>query len=186
MTKKTLLVARTGIVIALAVVIQLFGGTVLAVMGTNKQFVIGSLINACLLVATASGGLAGGAIVSFVTPLIAAFTGQAAVAAFILPFSPVIGLGNFALVFFFWLFTRKNKSLLNSYIGIGMGAIVKFCILFIGVHIGLSLISIAEPLQVAIKFMFSWPQLVTAVIGGLVATAIITKAWLGSVDRNEG
>lgn len=174
MRRKTLFITGTGMILALTLVVQLFGGTVLAALGPSKMFVTGSLINACLLIATGTIGLLSGTIISFVTPVVAGFTNHTAAAAFVLPFSPVIGLSNFVLVLFYWLFTRKDKDKISlSYTGIGTGAIVKFLILYTGVNVGLKLLDLPEPLQKSLLYMFSWPQLITALIGGTVAVIVV-------------
>lgn len=163
-SKKTLFIANTGILLALTLVIQLFGGAIFGFLGPAKLFVTGSLINACLLLATVVAGKLSGAVISFVAPITAGFLNHTALAAFILPFSPIIGIGNFIYVLIFSLILEKNK-----YIAIGLGSILKFVFLLVGSKIALGLIDLKEPLAVMAAYSFSWPQLVTAVIGGIIA-----------------
>ena len=69
----TKLITRTAIMLALTIVFQALGRY--TNLGPNSNFVVGPLVNACLLIATAAAGLWGGAIVSIVSPFGAIITG---------------------------------------------------------------------------------------------------------------
>jgi hypothetical protein len=161
-SKTALVVARTGILLALTVVFQYVGRFI--PLGPNSNFIVGPLVNACLLVSAVAAGIWGGLTISVVAPLFAALTTTAPVAPFLLVFSPFIAAGNFVLVLIFYLI--KNKSI---WLGIITGAVLKFIILYGGLHIMLNLREVPGNLQNVLRFMFGWPQLVTALIGGGIA-----------------
>ncbi|MDD4189210.1 MAG: ECF transporter S component [Eubacteriales bacterium] len=171
---KTQFITRTAILLALTLVFQYLGRFV--PLGPNSNFVVGPLVNACLLVAGAMVGLGGAAIISVLAPLFAALTNTTATAPFVLLFSPFIALGNFVFVLFFVLFRKKGKA--AAILGTGIGAVIKFLILYGGVILMLGVKKMPAPAATALTFMFSWPQLVTAAIGAVIAFAVI-----GALER---
>lgn len=166
---KTLFVTRTAILLALTLVFQYLGRFV--PLGPNSNFIVGPLVNACLLISGATVGLGGAAIISVIAPLFAALTNTSATAPFVLLFSPFIAVGNFVFVLFFYLFRGKGKIAAIS--GTAFGAVVKFLILYGGVTFMLGIKIMPAPAATALTFMFSWPQLVTAAIGAVIAFAVI-------------
>lgn len=165
----TKFITRTAIILALTILFQSMGRII--PLGQLNQFVTGSLVNACLVIAAAFTGIWGGAAVSLLSPFGAILTG----AAVPLPFAPFIAVGNFILVLMFVIFKKKHI------IGIGSGAILKFGFLFAAISLFVKIMGMpsTSPLLVA----FSWPQLVTAAIGGAVAL-VVMKA-LGKALEKE-
>jgi len=159
--KTTQFITRTAILLALTIVFQTMGRAI--PLGQFNQFITGSLVNACLVIAAAATGIWGGAAVALLAPFGAILTG----APVPLPFAPVIAVGNFILVLMFVLI-RKNPIL-----GIAAGAVLKFGFLFAGVNIFVSLMGIPAQKAATMIATFSWPQLVTAAIGGAVALIVI-------------
>lgn len=164
-----LFITRTAILLALTLVFQYLGRFV--PLGPNSNFVVGPLVNACLLISGASVGLGGAAIISALAPLFAAVTNTSATAPFVLVFSPFIALGNFVFVLFFYLFWKKGK--IAGAFGTAIGAVVKFLILYGGVTFMLGVKEMPAPAVKVLTLMFSWPQLVTAAIGAIIAFAVI-------------
>lgn len=166
------LITRTAILLALTVVFQALGRY--TNLGPNSNFVVGPLVNACILIATAAAGLWGGVIVSIVSPFSALITG----ATLPIPFLPFVALGNLvlAVAFYFSLKGKKLKASLKEYtkyIGILVGSILKFLFLFAAVATFLSIYDAPEKLHSVMYFTFSWPQLVTAIVGGVIALVVI-------------
>ncbi len=171
MNQTTLRITRTAMFLALAFVFQLFGR--LVSLGDYNTFIVGSMVNACLIISTLTVGLWSGVALAVLTPLTALFTVHSAVSAFLLPFAPFVALGNLTIVLFIYMFRNKNKV-----IGLITGAVFKFGILLGSVNLCLYVIggafNMKQPIaQKLATFMFSWPQLVTAVLGGIVSFAVI-------------
>jgi hypothetical protein len=104
-----------------------------------------------------------------VAPIIAFMQGFTPFAVLVAP----IALGNLVLVIVVALLYKKNMAL--AFVA---GAIAKFVTLYIGIIlIVLPLFLPNAPAQ--LQLVFSWPQLVTASIGGVLAALvlpILTKA----------
>lgn len=154
-------ITRTAILLALTIVMQTVGRYI--PLGPNSQFIVGPLVNACLLIGAAATGIYGGAVIALVAPFGAILTG----AAIPLPFAPFIAIGNFVLVLFFYLL-RKNKIA-----GILSGALLKFGFLFASVHVFVRMMNLPAKKADAMIASFGWSQLVTALIGGAIALAVI-------------
>jgi hypothetical protein len=164
---KTKAMTRTAILLSLTIAFQFLGRYLGAFIGPNNNFIVGPLVNACLIIATASVGLWSGSVVAIIAPFGAVLTG----APIPLPFIPFIAAGNFLLVLFFYLIKR------NYYIGILAGAIAKSVFLFASVYFFLNLFkdTLKIPNKVAeMMFLtFSWQQLITALLGGTIALAVV-------------
>lgn len=160
----TKMITRTAILLALAIVIQMLG----RFLGPSNNFVVGPLVNAILLVATAMTGLWGGTAIAVIAPFVSALTNKAAIAPLILSFSPFIALGNFVLVLSYFLLAKKSKVA-----GVLVGAVVKFGVLFGSITAFVQLLSVKPKQAAVLTALFSWPQLLTAVIGGIIALIVI-------------
>ena len=168
----TRFITRTAILLALAVVFQIMGRFLLPFMGPNSNFVVGPLVNACLLVSAAAAGIWSGTAVAVISPFTAVLTG----AAIPLPFVPFIAIGNFLLVLMFHLLRR------NRIAGILTGAVLKFGLLYAVIVVFLGIFQVKPKVAGVLLFSFSWPQLVTALVGGLVAMLVL-KALGKSVEQ---
>lgn len=166
MNKKVDFVVRTAILLALAVLFQslrLF----LPIPSLVDQYVIGSLVNFCLIVAAITVGVEGGLMVAILTPVVAFLQS-------VLPnpvMVPFVALGNAALVVLVALLYRKNK-----YLALAAGAMCKFLVLYIMVvHVAIPLFMPDMPLPAKelLTLKFSWPQLVTASVGGMLALMVL-------------
>lgn len=164
---------RTAVLLALTLVLQALGRYLAAFIGPNNNFIVGPLVNACLIIATASVGLWSGSLIAVIAPFGAVLTG----AAIPLPFIPFIAIGNFLLVLLFHLIKK------NYYLGILIGAIAKSGFLFATVYFFLHMFKATLNIKPAVVTMmyttFSWPQLITALLGGAIALAVIK-----SLNRN--
>lgn len=172
MRKNTKLITRTAILLALTVVFQMLGRYI--PLGPNSNFIVGPLVNACLLISTAASGLWGGAVVAVISPFSALITGGAVP----LPFLPFIAIGNFILVLLFYVLRR------NMIGGILSGSVLKFGFLYAAITLFLKVYTVPQKVFTVLSFLFSWPQLVTALIGGLIALIVI-KALGKQLDFQE-
>jgi len=117
-------------------------------------------------------GIYSGLTVAVLSPFFAFFLGIGPAFPQLLP---LIALGNAVIVLVTWLFINKwNQGLLSGVLGVAVGAVSKFLVLWIGiVKILLPLIPALKPQQVQVlSASFSWPQLVTALIGATLAVLI--------------
>lgn len=159
-------ITRTAMLIALAVIFQFIGRFIPA----TGQFITGPLINACLIVAAGAVGVWSGITVAVLSPVIALATGMNPN----IIFAPIIALANIVFVVIFALFIgkdRKTELTAKPVLGIVSGSVIKFLVLFIGITKILPALGIKVPAP--FLFAFSWPQLVTALIGGFIGLTIL-------------
>lgn len=172
---RTQLLTRTALLLAVVITFQLLGKMI-----PYNNYIVGPVVNAALLVATASAGLWSGIAISVIAPLVSAFTNKAPIAPLILGFSPFIIIGNAIIVLAFWLFRKKDGTpgkLRGSIIGVAVGSVLKFGFLYGGITAFTSLVSGIKPQQAATLIsLFSWPQLFTAIAGGAVAIVVLKLA----------
>ncbi len=171
MKKKVLWITQTAALLALLITLQWLTKP----MG---QLVTGSCVNAILAVAVLFAGLGSGITVALVSPVCAYLLG---IAPQILTV-PVIMLGNAAFVSVLGLAGGTDKPLLQNAVGWVAGAVSKFLILYTLVKYGICGI-LAEglltqgllkaPMLKALPVTFGIWQLITALIGGAVALAIV-------------
>ena len=172
MNKKLRWITETAIMLALLVTLQ-------ALTKPLGQFVTGSCVNAILAVAALVGGLGCGITVALFSPILAFLLG---IAPQILTV-PAIMAGNAAFVTaLHFLADRSGKHLLRQIVAWLAAAIVKFGLLYaivVGLICGVlseSLLAagtLKPPMLQALPATFSWPQLITALIGGAVALAMV-------------
>jgi hypothetical protein len=162
---------RTGMLLALTVVVQLVG---IYIPDAIRNWIVGPLVNACLLVATALAGVWSGLFISLAAPYTSMLLNHASIASVLFFFGPFIVVGNAALVLLFHLFRNKGRIA-----GVLTGAVVKFGILYGGI-VGFYALLEATGWITKIKgnkglmlATFGYPQLLTALIGGVIAFAVI-------------
>ena len=167
MKKRILWITRTAVMIALLIALQW------ATSGLG-QFVTGSCVNAVLVVATLVGGLWSGVAVALLSPFCAFLLG---IGPSLIQLISAIALGNVTLVLLVALLLgKKALPWWRKVIGVAVSAFTKFLVLYLAV------VQVVIPLmgeglkqkQVeTFTAMFSWPQLVTALIGTTVAVLIV-------------
>ena len=162
MKNKTLWLVRTALLIALLIVLQ-------ATTASLGQFVTGSCVNAVLAVAVLTCGIASGLTVALISPFMAFLLGIGPALIYIVP---AIAVGN--SVFVLLLHLLYKEKLWQKALSLVLSATAKFAALYLLVSVLLCNVLPLKPMQIT-KFqaMFSWPQLVTALIGGAVALTIV-------------
>ena len=168
MNKSIRWISRTAILLALTVVFQSLRLWIPAMPANISQIVVGSLVNLCLIVAAVMTGISGGLIIAVVAPVIALIQGFTPVPVLVVP----IALGNLVLVVMASLLYNRNPIL-----AIVTGAVLKFITLCLGVVkivLPFFLPNAPDKMRAALSVQFSWPQLVTAGIGGVLAVEILT------------
>ena len=102
--------------------------------------------------------------------------------------TPCISAGNLALVLVLSLLWRKlvnkSKNLVFPLISVLAGAIAKFLVLyFLVVKLVLPTLGLPEGKIAVMSAMFSYPQLVTAIIGGVLATILAMRLAKSSLKQ---
>lgn len=161
-SKKIQFMTRTALLLALVITVQMAGRLI-----PNSNSVVGPLVNACLLVSTALAGVWSGIIISVISPFASLINNHAPVAAALLPFAPFVAAGNAVYVLSYYLLRKKN-----AVVGVGIGSILKFAFLYSSINIFLQLFNFPKFAKV-LTFLFGWPQLITALIGGILALAVV-------------
>lgn len=172
MNKKIRWITETAIMLALLVTLQ-------AMTKGFGQFVTGSCVNAVLAVSALVGGLGCGITVALISPVLAFLLG---IAPQILTV-PAIMVGNTVYVVLLYLLAdRSGKNLVKQLAAWLAAAAAKFVALY-AIVVGLICGVLSDSLQAAgtlnekmlttLPATFSWPQLVTALIGGAVALLIV-------------
>jgi len=168
LNNKTLWITRTAIFIALLIAVQF------ATSFLGNQYVTGSLVNLILIVSVMTCGVASGAVVALVSPFFAILLGIGPKFIQLIPF---IALGNFALVLCWHLLAgrREEGNSMGKFIAVAIAAIAKFLVLYLGVvHVAIPfLLALPEPAAKVLSLTFSYPQFVTAGLGGIIALAIL-------------
>lgn len=165
-------ITRTAAMLAVLVVVQF-------VTKSLGQYVTGSLVNVVLAVSALTIGLVEGIIVAAVSPFLAFAFGIGPAFIQIVPF---VAIGNAVLVTVLWLFAGRlkkfdAKEIVMGYVGAVASSIAKFGALWLGVtKIAFNLVPNIKPAQVEkMTAMFTWPQLVTALIGTILAITIVPQ-----------
>ena len=177
MNKKLRWITETAMMLALLITLQWVGCFIPEQL--TKQLVTGSLVNCVLAVTVLVAGLSSGITVALISPIMA----------FVLNIAPqiltvpAIMVGNTAFVLLLYFIAGKDsKKIFRQIVAWITAAVVKFGLLY-GIVAGLicgvfapALLaagSLKEPMLKALPATFSWPQLVTALIGGAVAMLIV-------------
>lgn len=166
-------ITQTAVMLALLIVVQFF-------TRSFGQFVTGSLVNLILLVSVFMIGIYGGLSIAILSPILAFMAGIGPAFIQIIPF---IVIGNTLLVTIAWLIAGKSircssaKDFTGSVLGLVAASACKFLFLWIGlVMLALPMIPGIKEKQIAvIGAAFSWPQLVTALIGSALALILVPQ-----------
>ena len=164
--EKVLWITRTAIFTALLIVLQ-------AVTAPLGNMVTGSIVNLMLIASVMTCGPLSGLSVAAVSPVMARLLGIGPLWSLI----PFIAAGNVTLVLL-WHFIG-NRRMGRKYTAFAAALITaaaaKFLVLYIGiVQIAVPVfLGLPEQQASVISNMFSIPQLITALIGGLLAIALL-------------
>ena len=168
MKKKLLWLTQTAVMLALLVALQMLTKPL-------GQLVTGSCVNTVLAVTVLVAGLSSGITVAVISPVLAYLLG---IAPQILTV-PAIMVGNtvFVVVLYF-IAGRDSRKIWRQVLAWAVAAATKFAALY-GIVVWLICGVLAEslleagtlkaPMLKMLPATFSWPQLVTALIGGAVA-----------------
>ncbi len=166
MSEKTRILCRAALLLAIAIVAQLFKNA--------SVYITGPIVNCVLIIAVLSCGLAAAAALCIITPITAwMITGSPIMTA--LPVVPVCVMGgNLVLVVLVWLAVRRKAGNTALIVGMAAGTVLKAA--FMTVTIALLVLQLLGPgsglpdaALTAAKTTFSVTQLITAAIGSVLA-----------------
>lgn len=168
---RVLWITRTAVLVALLIALQWATAGTQAFAG---QYITGSLVNCVLAISALFGGLWSGIVVALVSPFCAFLLG---IGPALIQIVPCIAVGNLVYVLVLWaLLGRKWGAVWQRFAGVTVAAGAKFLTLYIAVvKIVIPVMGEALKAPQVQKFtaMFSWPQLVTALIGGALAMLLL-------------
>jgi hypothetical protein len=162
---RTRLVTRTALLLALTLLFQslrLF----IPLPPFFSTWIIGTLVNACLLITLETTGFFSAAVIAVAAPAVAYLQQLLPLPIFILP----VALANLLYV---WLF--RTALGWRRWQAIALAALGKTVFLYAAFAWLLSFIHIGAKLAAGLLFVMSWPQLATTVAGGVVATLIVKR-----------
>lgn len=141
------------------------------------QMITGVIVNMILIIMTEKLGAEKAMLLGMITPIVASFSCVLPMALiFMVPF---IAIGNSIYINVYAALMRKNR-----FAAVLAGAFLKFAFLYAVVSIAMAKpvsILIGSTLQVVnipqvVAVMMSWPQLFTAVTGGVLAIGVLSLA----------
>lgn len=173
-TKKaspTKFIATAAVGIAMVIIAQLLGKVIPAalvpLLGISaSQLITGSLVNCVLFVFSEIFGMYCGISIGICSAVIASFIGVGPSIAAIVP---IIACGNALLCLIYCCMKKVSRIL-----AVVVSAVGKCAFLWIGVSVALSFLSLKQAQASMLTLIFSWPQGITALAGGLIA-AVISK-----------
>ena len=180
MNKKLRWITETAALLALLICLQWVGSFVPNQL--LKQLITGTCVNCVLAVSVLYAGLGSGITLALISPVCAYLLGIAPNFITVLP----IMLGNCCYVVLLKLIVGRGKPFWKQPVGLAAAATVKFAVLYVlvvkvicGVAAGSllgkklgSAVLLAEPMLKMLPVMFAWPQLVTALSGGIIALCV--------------
>ncbi len=131
-----------------------------------STFIIGSLVNASLLIAAEKAGLWPAVIIASIAPVVAYFQQLLPLPVFIVP----VALGNIAYIILFLIVLRWNRLLSIVSATIGKSGLLYGIFAWL-----LTFIAIPPKLAAGIMLAMSWPQLVTGIFGGILASLAVRR-----------
>lgn len=170
MKKKTTWLAQTAMMLALLIVFQVLTKPL-------GQIVTGSFVNMVLGVTALLFGAGSGAVVALLSPVVAFLLG---IAPQILTV-PAIMAGNLVFVMALGLWRDRLPNIWHSIIRCICAAAAKFAVLYGLVVWGICHIlaerllqsgMLKPPMLKVLTATFTWPQLITALLGGAIALCI--------------
>ncbi len=145
----------------------------------HSQFITGPLVNAMLILTCALVGPVEALVLSLFPSPVALMSGLLPLP--LAPMIPFIMIGNALYVLAFYYICGSNPSTLLKFgnrsvmdiVGVLAGSVLKFAFLTLTVQFVMGRM-LAAPLVANLAVMMSWPQLITAVLGGFVAIGLLS------------
>ena len=136
----------------------------------HVQWITGPIVNAVLIVTLLKFGFRNAIAIAVVPSLMALSGGLLPIV--LAPVVPFIMIGNMILISCVdWSYNNFKDKVKGYWFGVLLGASLKFLFLFFSVNI-ISGLLIQQELAVKVAQMMSWPQLYTALLGGVIAWGV--------------
>lgn len=174
-------ITETAVLLALLICLQWLGSMIPSQM--IKQLITGTCVNCVLAVAAFYAGYGSGLTIALISPVFAYLLGIAPNFITVLP----IMAGNACYVVLLRLIAGKSgKPFWKQPVALSVAASAKFAVLYLlvvkvicgfaadallGKKVG-DVVVLAPPMLKMLPAMFAWPQLITAISGGIIAIAI--------------
>ncbi len=169
MSNRTKYVATTGLMLALLILIQF------SLRGFG-QIITGSGVNFVLAITALYLGYSGSITIAILSPILAYALGIGPAFIVMVPCVIAGNLGYILPIIFFKSFLSKKLPKLGIPISIILASIIKFLILYILiVKLVLPSMGLPDQKRQILSASFSFPQLITALVGGFLATLINKK-----------
>lgn len=165
MDRSGLRLTRTALLLALTLLFQSLRFFV-PVPAFFSTLIVGSLVNACLLIALEITGFYAAATIALVAPVVAYFQQLLPLPPFIVP----IAMAN---LIYIWLF--KNAITWGRWQGIALAAVGKALFLYCAFTGLLTFIHINPKVAGLLLGVMSWPQLFTGIVGGALAMVVVKR-----------
>ena len=135
----------------------------------HNQFITGPIVNATLFIAAVILGAGNAILIGLVPSVVALVSGL--LPAPLAPMIPFIMISNAILILVF-SYTRKG----NFWGGVIGAALFKYAFLYLTSTIVVGLISNQNIAAKAAATMLAWPQIATAIVGGVIAFGVLKLA----------
>ncbi len=135
--------------------------TVAPLLLTHQQAITGPIVNATLFISVMLLGARYAILIGLIPSLVALSVGLLPIV--LAPMVPFIMMGNTILILIFDYFKEKNY-----WYGVILASVLKFLFLFGASSFVMNLI-LKKEIATKVATMMSWPQLFTALAGGIVA-----------------
>lgn len=143
----------------------------------HLQWITGPIVNAILIIVLFLVGIRSAMVLCLVPSLMALSAGL--LPAVLAPVVPFIMISNVILVLSVeWVYENSKNEQKGYWLGVLLGASLKFLFLFFSVKLIGGLLLKPE-LTAKVAQMMSWPQFATALTGGMIAWAVLK--WLKRV-----
>ena len=165
--EKVLWITRTALLIAITVILQAL------TVPLGNQILTGSIVNLMLILSVMTCGLPAGITVGMITPMMPTLLGFGPV----WPIVPFIAAGNISLVTLWHIIGNRKIPIENAAYVIALiaAAGAKYLVLFYGItYLAIPvLLKLPEPQASVVSALFSYPQLITASLGGMCAIILL-------------
>lgn len=166
MKNKSLWISETAIMLALLLILQFATKSL-------GQIVTGSCVNFVLVSTTLICGLSSGVVIALISPFFAFLLGIGPV---FFPITPCISIANVVIVLVSSIIKKRvdeNQNAAFNFVIIVIAAIAKFiCIYGLTVKLVLPTLGLEAKKMAVLSASFSYPQLITALIGGILSVII--------------
>lgn len=156
---------RSALLLALMVVFQSIR-LVIPVPPVLSMFVIGSAVNACLLLAVEMIHWQAAFVLAAAAPIIAAWQQVLPSPVFIIP----VAAANLIYVLLYAMLLKTNR-----WLAVGGAALAKVLGLYVMISLALEFAQLPAKLVAVLNMMFSYPQFITGVLGGIFCYLLTRK-----------